>query len=330
MKTVIIRDTGGPEVLELIDAPDPVAAAGEVVVGAHAMGVGWPDILIRTGVYKWMPPLPASPGSELSGRIEALGAGVSGLAVGQPVLVSARELPVRGGCYAERIAVPAASLHPLSDAIDLDAAACLGNFQVAWALLHETTRGLNPESVLIKGAAGGVGSAAVQLARHAGMRILGTVSSSDKTEFARRQGADHVIDYRAEDVVERVMALTGGRGVDLILDHVAGPAFGDNLTMLAPWGTVVSYGAQDGPPASDLFLDLRADAGKSLGVRVFSMHVYDADPDGRRRIMRRIIGLLADGDIRPAIAARLPLDRVAEAQDMVEHGRALGRVILKP
>jgi len=95
MKTVVIRETGGPEVLELIDVPDPVAGDGQVVVRAHAMGVGWPDILIRKGVYQWMPPLPASPGSEMTGRIEAIGAGVSGLSVGQGVLVSARELPVR-------------------------------------------------------------------------------------------------------------------------------------------------------------------------------------------------------------------------------------------
>ena len=196
MKTVIIRKTGGPEVLELIDAPDPVAGPGEVVVRSHAMGVGWPDILIRKGVYDWMPPLPASPGSELSGHIESLGANESGLKPGQPVLVSARNLPTRGGCYTERIAVPAEALYRLPDNTDLDEAACLGNFQVAWAILFETTRGFDPRSVLIMGAAGGVGSAAVQLAKHAGMRVIGTVSSAEKAEFARRQGADEVIDYR--------------------------------------------------------------------------------------------------------------------------------------
>ena len=330
MKTVVIRETGGPEVLELIDAPEPVARPGEAVIRTHAMGVGWPDILIRKGVYSWMPPLPASPGSELSGRIAALGPGVADLAAGQPVLVSARDLPTRGGCYTEMIAVPAASLHPLPDSVDLDAAAGLGNFQVAWALLHETTRGFEPKSVLVTGAAGGVGSAAVQLARHAGMRILGTVSSDAKADFASGQGADHLINYRTENVVERVLALTGGIGVDLILDHVAGPEFTDNLTMLAPWGTIVSYGDQGGPPAKELFAALRAAGGKNPAVRIFSMHVYDDDPGPRRRIMERLIGLLADGAIRPAIAARLPLARAAEAQAMVEDGRALGRVILKP
>ena len=116
---------------------------------SYAMGVGWPDILIRKGVYSWMPPLPASPGSELSGLVEALGPGVSDITIGQGVLVSARNLPTRGGCYTELISVPASSLYFLPDTADLDEAACLGNYQVAWAILFETTRGFNPKSVLI-------------------------------------------------------------------------------------------------------------------------------------------------------------------------------------
>jgi len=330
MKTVVIRETGGPEVLELIDVPDPVAGDGQVVVRAHAMGVGWPDILIRKGVYQWMPPLPASPGSEMTGRIEAIGAGVSGLSVGQGVLVSARELPVRGGCYAEMIAVPATALHILPPGADLDEAAGLGNFQVAWGLLRESTRGFDPKSVLIKGAAGGVGGAVVQLARRAGMLVVGTVSSDEKAAFAREQGAVHLINYRTEDVVGRVMELTDGRGLDLVLDHVAGAAFQDNFKMLAPWGTVVSFADQEGPPPTDIFPVIRESAGKCMGMRFFSMHVYDNDPDARRRIVGALMDLLAKGAIRPPIAARLKLAEAAEAQRMVENGEALGRVILKP
>ena len=330
MKTVIIRKTGGPEVLELIDAPDPIAGAGEVVIQSHAMGVGWPDILIRKGVYDWMPPLPASPGSELSGRIESLGPGVSGWEPGQPVLVSARNLPTRGGCYTERIAVPAESLYRLPDNSDLDEAACLGNFQVAWAILFETTRGFNPQSVFIMGAAGGVGSAAVQLAKHAGMRIIGTVSSTEKAEFARRQGADEIVDYRSENVVERVLELTKDLGVDLILDHVGGPAFNDNFEMVGPWGTIVSYGSLGGTQETGLFEHLRVNGSKAAAVRSFSMHLYDHDPAARRAVMDHVLDLFATGKIRPPIGARLPMDRAGEAQTIVETGKALGRVILKP
>ena len=330
MRTVIIRETGGPEVLELIEAPDPVAGPGEVVVRSHAMGVGWPDILIRKGVYSWMPPLPASPGSELAGRIETLGSGVTGLDVGQAVLVSARNLARRGGCYTERIAVPASALYLLPEESDLDAAACLGNFQVAWAILFETTRGFDPGSVLVMGAAGGVGSAAVQLAKHAGMRVLGTVSSPEKAEFARRQGADEPIDYRRENVVERVRELTGGHGVDLILDHVGGPRFNDNFELLAPWGTIVSYGSLGGTPETGLFQRIHANGTKGAAVRAFSMHLYDHDPESRRRVMDRVMEMFGAGAIRPPIGARFPMERAAEAQSVVEAGKALGRVILKP
>ena len=330
MRTVIIGETGGPEVLELIEAPDPVPGPGEIVVRTHAMGVGWPDILIRKGVYSWMPPLPASPGSELSGRIESLGAEVSDLAVGQGVLVSARNLPVRGGCYTERIAVPAGSVYVLPENADLDEAACLGNFQVAWAILFETTRGFEPGSVLVMGAAGGVGSAAVQLAKHAGMRVLGSVSSPEKAAFARRQGADEIIDYRRENVVERVRALTGGRGVDLILDHVGGPGFNDNFDMLAPWGTIVTYGSLGGTPETGLFQRVHANGTKGAAVRAFSMHLYDDDPEARRRVMDHVLELFAARAIRPPIGARFPMERAADAQIMVETGSALGRVILEP
>ncbi len=330
MKTVLIRKTGGPEVLEYVDAPDPVAGPGEVVVKAHAMGVGWPDILIRKGVYQWMPPLPASPGSEMTGRIESIGPEVTGLAEGQAVLVHARELPQRGGCYAEKIAIPADTLHLLPPDTDLDAAAGLGNFQVAWGLLRESAQGFDPKTVLITGAAGGVGSAVVQLARHFGLRVIGTISSDEKAAFARDQGADHLINYRTENVVELVLELTDGNGVDLALDHLAGPGFEDNFKILAPWGTVVSFGDQNGMPPADIYSAIRNSAGKCMGLRWFSMHVYDNDRDKRRRIVGELIELLAKGAIRPRVAARLPLVDAAEAQHLVESGQALGRVILKP
>jgi NADPH2:quinone reductase len=250
--------------------------------------------------------------------------------VGQAVLVHARELPVRGGCYAEKIAVPADTLHLLPEDTDLDAAAGLGNFQVAWSLLNDSTRGFEPKSVLITGAAGGVGGAVAQLARHMGMLVIGTISSDEKAAFARDQGADHLINYKTENVIERVKELTGGRGVDLVLDHVAGPRFQDNVEMLAPWGTVVSFGDLEGPPTSDIYAAIRANAGKCLGVRWFSIHVYDGDRDGRRRIVGELIKLFAAGAIRPRVAARLALADAADAQLMVEGGKALGRVILKP
>jgi NADPH2:quinone reductase len=329
VKTVVIRRTGGPEVLELADAPKPAAGPGQVVIRAAAIGVGWPDILIRSGRYAWMPSLPTSPGSDMAGTIEATGPGVDGWTNGDKVLLTARDLPQRGGCYAEFIAVPADAPHRLPPSTDLEQAVCLANYQVAWALLHETA-GRPAKSVLIAGGAGGVGSAAIQLAKQAGLFVLTTISSADKAAFARAQGADHVIDYKRENVAARVLEVTGGRGVDLILDHVAGPAFTQYVGMLAPWGTLVSYGLLGGPPPDDVFKALRADSAKCRAVRMFSVHAFDNEREARRRIMRTVIDLLAAGKVAPAIGARLELADAPKAHELVERGQALGKVILTP
>ena len=165
MRAVLVRQPGGPDALELVELPVPLPGAGHVQIRAEAFGVGQPDVLIRRGVYKWMPPLPANPGNDVAGRISALGPGVEGLAVGQKVLLSARDLSQRGGCYADYVVAPADAVHALPDHVDLQAAVCLSNYQVAYALLHECRHPRAPASVLVIGAAGGVGTALVQLAK---------------------------------------------------------------------------------------------------------------------------------------------------------------------
>lgn len=330
MRKIIMHRTGGPEVLQPVEGPAPQPGAGEVVVQAEAIGVGWPDVLIRRGSYRWMPPLPTSPGSDLAGRIVAVGKGARGHRVGEAVLVSARELPVRGGCYAEQIAVPAGAVFRLPEHADLDAAACLPNYQVAWNLVHESARGRPVRSVFINGVAGGVGSAAAQIARAAGMTVYGSVSTAEKAAFAKAQRVDHVVNYRDEPLVERVLELSAGRGVDLALDHVGGPAFCGLLRLLAPWGTLVSYNAVAGLPQENLLGALRENGARCPAVRIIEMHVYDGDRSRRRRIMQRVIASWASGRISPVIAARLPLEHAAAAHELVERGAALGKVILKP
>jgi NADPH2:quinone reductase len=328
MKTVLLRTIGGPEVLEVCEAPVPEPRAGEVLIAAEAFGVGMPDVLIRTGRYKWMPPLPANPGNDLAGRIAGVGAGVSGFVVGQKVLLSARDLPRRGGCYAEYVAVPADAVHALPDNVELEQAAALANYQVAYALLHETSGPRVPRSVLVIGAAGGVGSALVQLGKDAGMTVIGTVSGPEKAAFAQAMGADHTINYREQPVPESTLALTDGKGVDLILDHVGGPGFTGLLAALANWGTLVSFNAFGGLPDRDLFAEMREHVGKSPAVRCFSFHSYDHDRDGRRRLMGAVIERLGTGRIRPAIGARFKLDEVRQAHTLLEAGTALGKIVM--
>jgi NADPH2:quinone reductase len=326
MKAIQISATGGPDVLHSVDVPTPTPADGEVLVRAHAIGVGKPDVLFRTGLYRWMPALPAIPGAEMGGVIEAIGRGVDGLRVGQKVLV----YRFRGGCYAEKIALPAAEVTPLPDSVDLDDAASIPNFQVAWALLNEAARGMRPKTVYVNGAAGGIGVAVIQLCRLNGIDVIAGASSEEKCAFASGQGATHIVNYGRETVAERVLELTGGRGADLILDHLVGKDFCDNLTMLAPMGMIVSFNALAGFPEKDLFREMRAHLPKSPTVRCFTMHSFDHDPAARKRIADGVIALFAAGKVKPPVHARLPLAEASKAHEMLDARAVMGKLLLEP
>lgn len=330
MNAVRLYAPGGPEALVYERVPRPEPAAGEVLVRAHAIGVSMPEVLVRRGGYPWAPPLPAIPGIEMSGRVTEVGAAVSGLAIGDPVFISARELPERSGCYAEYIAVPARAAYRLPPELDLELAACLSNYQVAWHLLNTALCGARYESVLVWGAAGGVGSAAVQLARVAGKRVVAVVGSAAKAAFASEQGADSVLLHTEPDMNARLRAACGGRGVDLVLDAIGGARFARNFDFLEPLGLVVSYGALGGPPGPDTVTAMRRRTGDSLGLRNFSMHALDHVPAARKAAMDELVPLLAAGRIRPAIARRFALAEAAAAHALFESGSVAGKILLVP
>jgi NADPH:quinone reductase len=330
MRAILLRRPGPAQALEYVEVSTPVPGDGEVLVKADTIGVSMPEVLVRKGTYNWMPPLPAIPGIEMSGTVAAHGPNVASPSVGQTVFVSARDLPVRAGCYAEYIAVPARAAHPLPEGCSLEAAACLSSYQVAYHLLHTAARGTNAETVLIYNAAGGVGSAAVQLALLADMSVIGVAGSDQKTHAVTKLGAGQAINYRTEDVVARVMRSTGGRGVDLILDPIGGKNFGRNFTMLAPLGMVISYGRLDGPPKDDLIEAMRANSTASPALRIFTIHTFDQRPDIRAATMKLLLGHLAAGEIRPLIHDRLPLAHAARAHEMLESGAVIGKLLLKP
>src|SRR4029079_3149077 len=242
MKAILLTRTGDPSVLEYTEVPTPRPKPGEVLVKADTIGVSRPELLVRRGVYPWMPPVPAIPGIEMAGTVAELVSGVSRFKVGQKVYVTARELPVRAGCYAEYIAVPEAAPFALPDGADLEAAACLSNYQVAWHLLHTATRGVPGKTVLVGQASGGLGSAAVQLSKLAGMTTIALVGTATKAKAMTKFGADHVIDYGNENVAARVASITNNAGVDLILDAAGGPDCAVLLQLLGPFGLLVSYG----------------------------------------------------------------------------------------
>ncbi len=330
MKAVLLDRPGPPEVLRYADAPTPVPAPGQVLVRAHTIGVSMPEILVRRGEYGWMPPLPAIPGIEMSGRVAKIGEGVSSLKIGQPVFVSARELPVRGGCYAQYLAADADALYPLPPGADLEAAAALSNYQVAWHLLHTAPSGMDYRSVLATGAAGGIGSAIIQLGRAAGKRMIGLVDTEEKAAFVRSFSGDEAINLRTENATERVRELTGGAGVDLILDSIGGPGFVAHFDRLAPFGLVVFYGMLEGPPKGDVLSVMHRRMGDSLGLRTFSMHIFDHDRPRRREATEKLLRFLAANQIKPVISVRLPLSEAARAHALIESGQVLGKLVLKP
>ena len=277
-----------------------------------------------------MPPLPAIPGIELSGTVVEHGRNAAEPAIGQAVFVSARDLPVRAGCYAEYIAVPADAAHPLPPDCPLEAAACLSNYQVAYHLLHTAARGAAAEYVVVPAAAGGVGSAAVQLAQIAGKTVIGVAGSAAKRRAVEAFGARYTIDYRSEDVVARVREVTAGRGADLILDPIGGKDFGRNFAMLAPLGLVVSYGRLNGPPEADLLAMMRARSAVSPALRFFTIHSFDDRPDIRAATMRILLDHLKAARIRPLIHDRLPLAEAGCAHELLERGAVVGKLLLKP
>ena len=331
MKAIEMCKPGGPEVLELTERPLPEPATGEVRVRAQAIGISSADMLVRKGVYNWMPPLPAVPGNEMAGIVDALGQNVSDVSVGQRVLVSSRELPFRGGCYAQAICVPASALFLLPESIAPNDAASLPNYQLAGALLYES--GVRkPRDIVAYGASGGVGMALLQLAKCDGIGAIGIVSTEEKRAFVRRAGIEHVLIRGKDDLREHVMALTGGRGVDVVY-AMGGPsaAFIGNLDLLAPLGTVVSFSILGGlMPDADLYGELRKRLGMSLGVRCYSVHTLDHERELRRALMERAIELMAAGRLRAPPPTVLPLAEAARAHEMMEAGRSLGKIVLTP
>jgi len=329
VKLIQFTETGPPNVLRVLDVPIPEPKPGEVLIRAHAIGVGMPDVAIRRGTYSHMPPLPATPGTELAGVIEKVAPDVTSRRTGQRVYTTARERPHRGGHYAEYVATPVDATFLLPDNVSFDAAATLANYQVAYHIFNDALQTRSGQTALLYAAAGGMGNAMIDLAKAAGLTVIGVVSSADKVQFVRDLGAEHVINRKTETIGEPVRAITHGRGVDLIFDPVAGPGFPDNIDMLAPCGTLVFYGSLGGKAPLDLLPTPRLRK-NSPAVRQFTIHTWDHLAKERRAGMRALIGMLAAGRLHPRIHDRLPLIEASRAHEMLESGEVLGKLLLVP
>lgn len=331
MKAIQVHVPGGPENLLEADLPEPVAGRGQVRIKACSIGVGRPDVLIRKGIYKWMPPLPAIPGAEMAGVVDAVGEGVTQWQLGDRVLVSARELPQRGGCYAQAIVVPEDAPYRLPHSVSFDDAVSLPNLQLALALMQIAGPVPAQKShVLITGASGGVAGMLCQVARLRGLVTIGTSRSREKSDFARAQGFDHVICTDHEALKERLAQITQGQGVNLVFDHLGGQSLVDGMNSLAPFGTLISYNIVQGMPTEDTFQLMRQLLERSLSIRCFSMHTFDADRAMRRSLMDAAIELLAQKKTTMPAPQIFKLSEVRHTHVLLDQGLVRGKLVMHP
>ena len=329
MRAVQIFETGGPEVLQQVDLPTPHAAEGEVRVKTEAIGVGRPDVLVRKGIYKWMPPLPTIPGSELVGIVDELGSGVPAALKGKRVLVSARELAVRGGCCAEYMCVPAAAVFELPESINPIDAVSLPNLQFVNALWR--SNGERPvRSIYIPGVSGGVGSTLTQFARYKGAQVIGSTSTPEKTTHALDNGVHHIVKGDSQSLPQQIMDVTQGQGVDLAVDQLGGDSLIACLRSLAPMGMVVSINVILGLPNEDVFNEMRNLLTRSLAIRTFSMHTFDVDVSVRRSLMNDAIAQMANGDVKAPPAKLLKMTDIQLAHQWLEAGSSMGKIVIQP
>jgi NADPH2:quinone reductase len=320
MKAIRYHEVGGPEVLRLEEVPDPVPGPGEARIRVRAAGVNFADTERRRGLYDARAPLPRILGSEAAGVVESVGPGVDVGWVGRRVVA----LTTRS--YAELVTAPEQELLTLPDRVSFEeAAGLLVQGLTAWHIVHTVGRLSAGQSVLVHAAAGGVGLLALQLAKAVGARVMGTVSTEAKARLAREFGADEVFLYSEEDVAERVQALTGGRGVDLVLDSVGASTWKSSLESLAPFGHLVSYGTASGAPPP---VDVQSLYEKSLKVSAYWLHTKHP-PALQRQAREALRAELAEGRLRVRPGLVLDLAQASEAHRQLEGRSTVGKVVLR-
>ena len=323
MRAWQISELGEPAaVMRLVDLAEPSPGLGQLVVRVRAASANFSDVLMCRGEYQVKPEPPFVPGVELCGDVVAVGAGVSGLAVGDRV-IGAGALPAGG--FAELALMDAATSFPAPPALD-DAAASslLIGYQTGWFGLHRRAALRAGETLLVHAAAGGVGSAAVQLGKAAGATVIGVVGGPDKAEVARAMGADVVVDRREQDFVEIVKTETGGRGADVIYDPVGGETYRRSTKCIAFEGRIVVVGFAGGTIQSTA---LNHALVKNYSILGLHWGLYTTlDPGAVVECHRRLTELAAEGAIAPLVSERLTLAEVAAGVQRLADGTTIGRV----
>lgn len=323
MRAIVIREPGGPEVLSLEEVPEPELGPGQIAIDVKATALNRADLLQRRGVYP--PPKGESTllGLECAGVVAAHGAGASGPPVGTRVMAL---LP--GGGYAQRVVIPERMALPIPDALTFEQAAAIPEaFLTAQEALFALGRLEAGQTVLIHAAAGGVGSAAVQLAHAHGARVVATAGSRDKLDRVRGLGADTLVDYKAEDFAETVSQVTAGRGADVVLDFVGAAYFEKHMRCLAIGGRLVVIGVLGGVTAELNLAQLLMRRTQILGLVMRSRPVADKIAISRA-FSRNWLPRFAGGALRPVVDSVFPLSDARAAHERMEQNANVGKIVL--
>ena len=322
MKAIAYNGGGGPEVVELTTRPVPAPSVGEVLVKVHAAGVNRPDILQRAGGYPPPPGASDIPGLEVSGEVVANGPNSSDLKVGDKVMAL-----VTGGGYAEYCVVPVPQALPVPDSLSMiEAAGVPETFFTVWTNVFQRSCLQGGETLLIHGGASGIGTTAIQLAGARGARVFVTAGSDDRCRACEELGAERAINYRTEDVVEVTKDLTGGRGIDVILDMVGGDYIARNIKAMAIEGRLCFIAFLGGSKAEINFAPLMMKRGTITGSTLRARSVLEKGQIADE-LRREVLPLLESGRIKPVMHATFPLAQAAEAQNAID-GDHIGKVVL--
>lgn len=324
MKAIRVHQLGGPDVMRLEDVPDPKPGPGQVLVRVKATGVNPVDTYRRAGITAVKPKLPYMPGSDAAGVVEMVGGDVRRVKVGDRVYATGTAISVHEGAYAELVVCDEWQVHSLPPNVSFSQGAAMNiPYGTAYRSLFFKARALPGETVLVHGASGGVGLASVQLARAHGMKVIGTAGSDRGQRLVLEQGAHHVLDHRAPDYLDQLMALTDNRGADVILEMLSNVNLGKDLTVLAKNGRVVIIGSRG-------TVEVNPREAMARDAVILGMMLWNGSRAEMVSIHAALVAGLANGTLKPVISQEMPLQDAPRAHEAVMAPGAYGKIVLIP
>lgn len=324
MKAIQAHSFGGPEVLRYEEVADPAPGPGEVVIDMRAAGVNPADTYMRNGTYAIVPKLPYTPGGDAGGIVSAVGADVRDFAVGDRVFAGTALSFDMTGCYAEKIKRKASEVLPLPASVSFAAAAAFGvSYTTAHYALFERGSARAGETVFIHGASGSVGTSAIQLAKRAGLTVIGSGGTAKGLELIVKEGADHAVDHTKPGYLEQVKAATGGKGPNLILEMLANVNLAADMDVAAKYGRIIVIGNR-----GEITINPRVAMMKELDIRGIAL--WNATAEQVKPMMQDILAGVAAGELRPVIGREMKLAEAAQAHVAVLQPGAYGKIVLVP